>query len=304
MDGKCFRRLFAVSVVFSFLMLSFSLTLFGEEGKFSYVELGDAAFEKGNFDEAIEHYTKRLDEMAGESGRAIVLSKRGRAYLSLMRHEDALSDFDRAVALAPGYKDAYYNRAVAHLEMGRYGDAKRDGESALKIDSSVSEYYILMGTLKNIDGDYKGALNDFDTAVKLVRESPEAYLGRGSAFYGLKQYNFAQRDFNRAIKLNPDFAPAYRGVAMVYLKTDEDGDGGLALGFAERAVKLNRSHQNLDTLAAALYRGGMIEGAVKVEEEAIERLKEEGAPGEQIRFGTAYKERLELYGGGSAVGGD
>lgn len=301
MRGKCPHRFLAISFLLIFITLSFASTLFGEEERPSYVELGDAAFEAGKFEEAVDFYTKRLDEMEGSSGRAIVLNRRGRAYLSQMRYDDALTDLDRAVALSPGYKDAYYIRALVLLDLGRYSDAVRDTESAIKIDPSVPEYHILMGTLRNIEGDYKEALNDFDKALKLVRESPEAYCGRGFAFLGLVQYDFAGRDFRTAAKLAPSFAPAHRGMAMVYLKGEEEGDDRTALAYAEKAVKIDRNYGNLDTVAAARNKAGMIDSAAKVQREAIEKLKEEGTPGEKTRFGKAYEERLKLYEGESAT---
>ncbi|MBN1573010.1 MAG: tetratricopeptide repeat protein [Deltaproteobacteria bacterium] len=291
-----------------FLVVLFSLTfaplaLFGQEGEPSPVELGDAAFEAGKFDEAVDLYTKRLGETPVGNEIAVVLCKRGRAYLSLKRYGEAVSDLDRAIALAPGSKDAYYFRALARLDVGIYADAGKDADSAVKIDPNISEYHLLLGGLKNIDGNYKGALNDFDTAIGLKGESAAAYCGRGFAFCGLVQYDFAMRDFKRAVKLAPNFAEAYRGMAVVSL-SDEAGDGRTALGYAEKAVKIDRNHRNLETLAAALYGAEMIDIAVKVQREAVELLSGKGTPGEKIRFETAYGERLELYEEGSAGGQD
>ncbi len=304
MGGRRFCRLLLISVVFFSLALG-PLALFGEEEEIpSYVELGDAAFDRGNFDEAVDLYTKRLDEIssrAGNGGKAIVLSKRGKSYLSLMRYGEAVSDLDRAISLAPGLVDAYYFRALAHLDMGRYTDAERDAESAVKIDPNVCEYYTLLGKLKNIEGDYKGALGDFDRAIGLDSKSAAAYCGRGFAFFGLVQYDFARRDFRRAVKLAPDFAGAYRGMAVVSL-SDEAGDGRTALSYAERAVRLERSHHNLNTLAAAYYRAGNLDSAVKVQGEAVKLLNDNGTPGEKIRLETPYGERLKLYEGESAGG--
>lgn len=310
MSRKLFCRFFIVPIVLFLLTVSFCFHLLAEESETPAIEMGKMgemgkkAFEKGRFDEAVEYYTKGLDVAISGEDRAKLLNGRGRAYLSLLRYGDAVSDFTEALGIEPKFGDALFNRATAFLNLGKYDDAKGDIGRALKIDSSKSEHHILLGRLKNIDEDYKGALNDFDMALNLDEKSALALNGRGYAFLGLNQYNFSSMDFKRAMKLDPNFAPPYRGMAMVYLNSKRDGDVRGALSFAKKAVRLDRNYQNLDTLASVLYRMGMdeatgnidaIDGAVKAEREAIELLNERGTSGEKVRFTGEYKLRLKRY---------
>ena len=297
---------FCVVPVFFFVLLLFAIPLFGQEDESPAIKLGEMgkrAFEKGRLDEAVEHYTKGLDVAIGGE-RVKLLNGRGRAYLSLLRYGDAVSDFTEALVIEPKFGDALFGRAVAFLNLGRYDNAKDDIGYALKIDSSRSEYHTLLGRLKTLDGDFKGALNDFDRALNLDGKSSAALNGRGYAFLGLEQYDFSSIDFKRAMELDPNFSPPYRGMAMVYLNSKRDGDVRSALSFAEKAVKLDRNHQNLDTLASILYKMGMDEAtdnidaisrAVKAEREAIELLNERGTLGEKARFAGEYELRLKRY---------
>jgi hypothetical protein len=48
------------------------------------------------------------------------LSSRGVALQALNRHAEAIASFDRALALAPDYADAHFNRSLARLAIGDY----------------------------------------------------------------------------------------------------------------------------------------------------------------------------------------
>ena len=105
----------------------------------------------------------------------------------LKRYEEALADFDRAIAI-----DEKYTWAIAHRGQ-TYGAMQR----------------------------YEEALADFDRAIVLDEKSAWVIAGRGLVYLLLKRYEEALADFNQAIALD-DSDDGYRfGRALVHLGIDQ-----------------------------------------------------------------------------------
>ncbi len=99
-------------------------------------------------------------------------------------YEQAIADYDQALALNPEYAEAYNNRGNAYADLG----------------------------------DYEQAIADYDQALALNPEYAEAYNNRGVAYASLGEYEIAIADYDQAISLNPDYASAYinRGIIYIY----------------------------------------------------------------------------------------
>jgi tetratricopeptide (TPR) repeat protein len=63
-----------------------------------------------------------------------VYETRAAAYERKGRYDDAIADYDRAIALMPDDKTAYDNRGIDHAHQGRKDKAIADFRAALKID--------------------------------------------------------------------------------------------------------------------------------------------------------------------------
>lgn len=68
-------------------------------------------------------------------------------------------------------------------------------------------------------------------------------------------------------------------------------DGKRAVELAEKAVKLEETPNRLNTLAAAYAEAGRFKDAIKTQEIAITKLKQEGA----TEYLPAYEEPLSSY---------
>ena len=59
---------------------------------------------------------------------------RGKALTHQDRYEEAVGDFDRAIALDPGDAESYYERGMARMELGQYPQAIEDLGQAARLD--------------------------------------------------------------------------------------------------------------------------------------------------------------------------
>ncbi len=87
----------------------------------SFVGVGYAHFQKGNYLEAAAAYKKALGHNP-QSARARM--RLGEAYYALDKTEMAVTELLEALRLAPSYAEAHYKLALAYVKLRKIGQAK------------------------------------------------------------------------------------------------------------------------------------------------------------------------------------
>lgn len=100
---------------------------------------GNEAFVAENYTNAIEFYTKALDD---DSENANVYVNRSHAFLKLERYEQAVQDADKAIAL--GCKDAkvYLRKGIALFRMEKFIEAKETLLQVKDFEGNAAELWI------------------------------------------------------------------------------------------------------------------------------------------------------------------
>ncbi len=129
---------------------------------------------------------------------------RGDVLLRLNRPEEALSVYERALAIDPANADLYYNLGVVHLDRGRQRQALSHLDRALELDP-----------------DHAQALTN---SAALMQEA-----GRP------EDRPEARRRLLRAARLQPDSERVHFNLGMLAM---DDGDGQGAEAWFRRAVEL------------------------------------------------------------------
>lgn len=83
--------------------------------------------ERENYEGALADLTSHLET---DSLNAFAYYKRGFAHAMLMRHQNALDDFNRAISLQPGNAQFYSERGIAKLNLKDKDGACLDWEKA------------------------------------------------------------------------------------------------------------------------------------------------------------------------------
>jgi len=146
-------------------------------------------------------------------------NNRGIIYLEQNRPEEALMDFNKAVASSPFIMKYYCNRASAYRLLGRYDKALEDLTRVVTTGPRDITGYVYRGNTYLLMGQYDEAIADFSKAISLKPDSTFVYFNRGKAYRLKKQYDKAIDDFTKAVSLDARFADAYdeRGVAYIAL---------------------------------------------------------------------------------------
>ncbi|WP_301549662.1 tetratricopeptide repeat protein [Streptomyces sp. MNP-20] len=169
----------------------------------------------------------------GPRRRALAHAVRGRFRRQSGAYEDALADYDRAVALDPDLMRAYRGRASTHGKRGDYaaGLADLDRADALLPDQIVT--LRMRGEFQRVLGHYEEAVDDLGRAIELAPEQEYAWASRGAALHSLGRHDEALRDFGRALELKPEYTWALVKRARLHLSL---GRSECALADLDRAV--------------------------------------------------------------------
>jgi len=225
--------------------------------------LGNAFCDRELFESGIECYDVSLK--LKECAEAYI--NRGIAYAKLNKHEQAIEDFSKAIALNPNLAEAYSNRGLTYAELNKHERAIEDYDRAIALNTNFAEAYNNRGNAYAELNKYERAIEDYDRAIELKPALAGAYNNRGFAYAKLNKHERAIEDYDRAIKLNPDFAEAYynRGVAYAELNKHEQAikDYGKAIelnpndaeAYINRGLayaKLNKHEQALEDFSKAI----------------------------------------------------
>ena len=144
---------------------------------------------------------------------------RGNANFLLNNFDAALSDYDKALELDPGYSEAIQNLKLALQRGGRYfGEQKGDMnksraylQRALTMDGNDYETLRLLGVLNGIAGQQGEALKYFKRAAAVRPNDADALWNLGTAYYQTGQVDLANQEFARAKQVDPGIETKRQG---------------------------------------------------------------------------------------------
>jgi tetratricopeptide (TPR) repeat protein len=94
---------------------------------------GNAAFSAKRWKEAIDHYTKAMEQDPFDH---VFCSNRSACYAESEEFEKALRDAERCIALNPQFAKGYSRQALALFHVGRYVEMEAAARKGLELDSS------------------------------------------------------------------------------------------------------------------------------------------------------------------------
>jgi tetratricopeptide (TPR) repeat protein len=192
----------------------------------AYANLAKAYHQGKQLDQAVEQLDQaiRLAEARELERPVLALLYHSRARLHVDRQEPAaaLRDFERALAAAPS-ADAHAERGHVLHDLGRYREALTAFEAALQLRPGFTEVYRWQAEAFRKLEDYREAAHSLDLYLeKGGTPLPDVYRTRGLIRALLENYPGAIADYDQALTLAPDAATyAHRGWS--YLAIDMPG---------------------------------------------------------------------------------
>ena len=139
MDERLYRFLMVVAIALTVAWIGWSIydSFFRQVGPGDSDYLaGETYFADRRYEEALQEYDAAL---ADAPDHVHAWRGKARSLLQLGRHQEALSAFEEAIARDPEFAGSYANRGILYDRMGDHEKALADYERALVMDSSVAE---------------------------------------------------------------------------------------------------------------------------------------------------------------------
>ena len=96
------------------------------------------------------------------------------------RFDEAVENFDRAIALDPDFAEAWISRGIALFALGRFGEAAASYDRALALHPDA-EIFSIRGLALYMLGRLDEAIASYDRALALQPDYAEAHLNRAQA---------------------------------------------------------------------------------------------------------------------------
>ena len=277
------RRLtIAIGIVTAIIIAVLAALILGTYATVSaenYNNLGVQEYEKGNYEKAIEYFTKAIelkpDYAEAYFNRGLAHFKTG-SYYNKEPYEKAIQDFTKAIELKPDFADAYYHRSLAYIQfvhyyrkpfsqdiIDKFNKAVNDFNKVLELDPNYALAYAGLGNAYYRYGEWVKADKFYDKALEnkdwiLAKAGKEGlagvYYSKGRNLYQFQKYfSDAVSNYEKAIELYPDLRIAVGHLVGAYMKM---GEHEKVIETATRAIELSEKEKKYGHMYSYYYRRG------------------------------------------------
>jgi tetratricopeptide (TPR) repeat protein/tryptophan-rich sensory protein len=125
------------------------------------------------------------------------------------RIADAVSRYQAAIRLQPGYADAHYNLGVALGKLGRPAEALGEFEEAVRLEPDSVEARNNLGDSLMREGRTGEAVEQFEAAIRLDPGHARAHYNLGNALSSSGRPAEAAVQYREAVRLDPGHVEAH-----------------------------------------------------------------------------------------------
>jgi tetratricopeptide (TPR) repeat protein len=148
------------------------------------------------------------DVVSKSPSRVYPRNNLGIAYTEAGRIDDAVRQFQNALAIDPEHASAYSNLGVLRARQGRLDDAMQAFQAALQHDPELVDAHNNAGLVHLAQGRYEAAEQSFRTAMRLDPGYAKAHYNLGVCFERQGRLEEAGGEFREALGLDPGYAKA------------------------------------------------------------------------------------------------
>ena len=172
----------------------------------AYNNLGLALADRGQFDEAVDHYRQALeikpDFVEAHNNLATTLAGSGKI-------DDAVAEYRKAIEIKPDYADAHFNLGNVLARCARFDEAMDHYRKALEIDPGFVEARNNLATTLARRGRIDEAIAEYRKALEARPDDVKAHNNLGNALAGRGKLDEAIVHYRRALEIDPDYVSAH-----------------------------------------------------------------------------------------------
>ncbi|KAL8552668.1 hypothetical protein ACS0TY_001380 [Phlomoides rotata] len=228
-------------------------------------EAGNAAYKKKDFETAIQHYSKAVEQ---DDEDISFLTNRAAVYLEMGKYEDCIKDCDKAVERGRELRSDF--KMVARA-------LTRKGTALVKMAKCSKDFHVAIETFQKALTEHRNPdtlkkLNDAEKAKKDLEQQEyfdpqiaDEEREKGNQFFKEQKYPEAIKQYTEALRRNPNDPKAYSNRAACYTKLGAMPEG---LKDAEKCIELD------PTFSKGYTRKGAVQFFMKEYEKALETYQE------------------------------
>jgi tetratricopeptide (TPR) repeat protein len=215
---------------------------------------------------------------------------RALAYSKLRRHEEAITDFSRAIDLAPKAAYVWTERGLVYSKLGQLDKAIADYSKAIEVDPKFAPAWYGRGNALADKGRLDEAIAAYREALRLKKDFPEAHCNLGNALLAQGRPKEAEAACRQALRLKPDLPDAHCNLGSALLAQGRPKEAEAEF---REALRLQPDHPAAHyCLGNALQDKGQLDEAIAEYREAL-RIKPELAEA-HYNLGNALKAKGQL----------
>lgn len=230
----------------------------GKQIAADYYNIGNAFFELGQYDKAIQYYENalRVDPsmvkadynlavtyvrmkrsadavtilkrlMTGDPKNTTLMAALGWAYHELGKDTEALQQYDVILTLSPADQNALYNSGIILWKTGKKPEALERFRKVLAITPDDTDALFAAGSILLSDDEAKDASDMLSRYVEKKPDDIEAWYLVAAAAERLQKYARALEAYDRIIAIDAKQGNAWYGEARLLLTVVEDPQKGL-----------------------------------------------------------------------------
>ena len=243
-----------------------------EELKMAFAGLGNIYFDRGQYEDAIKHYTKGLQydkndtslmfnialsqkrrkdyqgalaTLAGadrvQVGNVEIYRETGDIYFKTGNYDKALEYLDKVLMIKKNDPEALYLSGYIHQLKGNANIALtryRDIIQTAKDSGYIASVYNNMANIYSDRADYPNAVNMYKRALEYLPGNRDVLLNLGLTYKNSKAYESAVKVFETLLKSESDNPVIFNELGNIYY---DRNDYKKAVYFYEKAIKLDSS---------------------------------------------------------------
>lgn len=152
--------------------------------------------------------------------RATARYQRGRTLRTSGDLNEALAEFERAIAINPDFTVAYLGAGDIYRQQGDYDRAERRYRAAVRLEPRSFDAQYKHGLVLQLLGRVHEAVRAYLRALTIAPDDYEANLNLGTAYMQLGEPEQALPFAQRAVEADPDSGPARMNLGAIYAELD------------------------------------------------------------------------------------
>jgi tetratricopeptide (TPR) repeat protein len=194
-------------------LLGTALSLSAQASGRSEFNEGYTALMHHDYNRSIVHLTNAIESgNLRKADVAIAYHLRGADYLKTGREDEAIADFDHALALNPSLSTVYNDRAIAFRRKGDFTRAFADYSEAIKLMPNVDSFYLNRGLAYAKNRQWEEAIADYKQALYYKPDNVSALVALGDAHMQQGHKADAVAAYQSAMREQSDLLEMYPGV--------------------------------------------------------------------------------------------